>query len=154
MKRHYQDTPFQPGTLSWQSVLSLAVFCHSRVGREVPQAQSTVRLRLKQKTDPVLLPWKRAVPKAQSLLLTDMIQEILGTSKCRMSCNLVLESLGQPMINRFVDFSLFTLIVFAMGPVSYTQGFAVGFALPAALHRMYLASYPRLVLAKGIWLAC
>ncbi|XP_037265620.1 sorting nexin-19 isoform X1 [Falco rusticolus] len=38
----------------------------------------------------------------QSLMgiLPNAIQEILGTSKCRMSWNLVLESLGQPVINR------------------------------------------------------
>ncbi|NWS15785.1 SNX19 protein, partial [Pachyramphus minor] len=44
----------------------------------------------------------------QSLMgiLNNIIQEILGTSKCRMSWNLVLESLSQPVINRYVDFSL------------------------------------------------
>ncbi|XP_075630955.1 sorting nexin-19 isoform X3 [Balearica regulorum gibbericeps] len=38
----------------------------------------------------------------QSLMgiLPNVIQEILGTSKCRMSWSLVLESLGQPVINR------------------------------------------------------
>ncbi|NXW79033.1 SNX19 protein, partial [Hirundo rustica] len=40
----------------------------------------------------------------QSLMgiLPNMIQEILGTSKCRMSWSLVLESLSQPVINRYV----------------------------------------------------
>ncbi|NWI39402.1 SNX19 protein, partial [Picathartes gymnocephalus] len=40
----------------------------------------------------------------QSLMgiLPNVIQEILGTSKCRMSWNLVLESLSQPVINRYV----------------------------------------------------
>ncbi|NXR40149.1 SNX19 protein, partial [Zosterops hypoxanthus] len=39
----------------------------------------------------------------QSLMgiLPNIIQEILGTSKCRMSWNLVLESLSQPVINRY-----------------------------------------------------
>lgn len=30
------------------------------------------------------------------------------------------------------DYSLFALIAFAMGPVSYAQGFAVRFTLPAS----------------------
>lgn len=63
--------------------------------------------------------WKYAAPKALSPTFTDVIQEILGTSKCRMSWNLVLESLSQPVINRYV-------IVFLalLGPESCAQGFA------------------------------
>lgn len=77
-----------------------------------------------------------------SLTLTDVIQEILGTSKCRMSWSVVLESLGQPVINRYVDYSPLTLMAFALGLVSYAQGFAVRFTLPASWPRMYLANFP------------
>ncbi|NXC61990.1 SNX19 protein, partial [Aleadryas rufinucha] len=47
----------------------------------------------------------------QSLMgiLPNVIQEILGTSKCRMSWNLVLESLSQPVINRY-GIVIFTLV--------------------------------------------
>ncbi|NXY05726.1 SNX19 protein, partial [Pteruthius melanotis] len=47
----------------------------------------------------------------QSLMgiLPHVIQEILGTSKCRMSWNLVLESLSQPVINRY-GVVFFTLV--------------------------------------------
>ncbi|XP_009489446.2 sorting nexin-19 [Pelecanus crispus] len=49
----------------------------------------------------------------QSLMgiLPNMIQEILGTSKCRMSWNLVLESLGQPVINRHLVFCLLDILL-------------------------------------------
>ncbi|NXQ82542.1 SNX19 protein, partial [Nyctibius grandis] len=49
----------------------------------------------------------------QSLMgiLPDVIQEILGTSKCRMSWNLVLESLGQPVINRHLVFCLLDILL-------------------------------------------
>ena len=148
--------PFQAGILFWHSVLSLAVFSHGNVGHEMPQAQSTVTnfdLVPSRRPDPVLLLWKCVVPKALSLMLTDVIQEILGTTKCRMSWNLVLESLGRPVINRYMDYSLIILIAFAVGPVSYCQGFAMRFTLPASWHRTYLANYHRLILSKGIWLA-
>ncbi|KAM8795517.1 sorting nexin-19 [Eudromia elegans] len=57
---------------------------------------------------------KEAAEQAlQSLmaLLPDMIQEILGTSKCRLSWNLVLESLGQPIINRHLVFCLLDILL-------------------------------------------
>ncbi|NXD11042.1 SNX19 protein, partial [Nothocercus nigrocapillus] len=44
-------------------------------------------------------------------LLPDVIQEILGTSKCRLSWNLVLESLGQPIINRHLVFCLLDIVL-------------------------------------------
>ncbi|NWR62549.1 SNX19 protein, partial [Bucorvus abyssinicus] len=44
-------------------------------------------------------------------ILPNVIQEILGTSKCRMSCNLVLESLGQPVINRHLVFCLLDILL-------------------------------------------
>ncbi|XP_074018457.1 sorting nexin-19 isoform X1 [Numenius arquata] len=49
----------------------------------------------------------------QSLMgiLPNVIQEILGTSKCRMSWKLVLESLGQPVINRHLVFCLLDLLL-------------------------------------------
>ncbi|NXW64740.1 SNX19 protein, partial [Eurystomus gularis] len=49
----------------------------------------------------------------QSLMgiLPNVIQEILGTSKCRMSWNLVLESLGQPVINRHLVFCLLDILL-------------------------------------------
>ncbi|KFW66080.1 Sorting nexin-19, partial [Pygoscelis adeliae] len=49
----------------------------------------------------------------QSLMgiLPNVIQEILGTSKCRMSWNLVLESLGQPVINRHLVFCLLDVLL-------------------------------------------
>lgn len=42
-----------------------------------------------------------------------------------MSWNVVLESLSQPVINRYVDYGLFTLIVFVIGVVNSTQGFTM-----------------------------
>ncbi|NWX87793.1 SNX19 protein, partial [Nothoprocta pentlandii] len=57
---------------------------------------------------------KEAAEQAlQSLmgLLPDVIQEILGTSKCRLSWNLVLESLGQPIINRHLVFCLLDIVL-------------------------------------------
>ncbi|KAM9175395.1 sorting nexin-19 [Mergus octosetaceus] len=49
----------------------------------------------------------------QSLMgiLPDVIQEILGTSKCRMSWNLVLESLAHPVINRHLVFCLLDILL-------------------------------------------
>ncbi|XP_074972586.1 sorting nexin-19 isoform X1 [Phalacrocorax aristotelis] len=49
----------------------------------------------------------------QSLMeiLPNVIQEILGTSKCRMSWKLVLESLGQPVINRHLVFCLLDILL-------------------------------------------
>ncbi|NXO02247.1 SNX19 protein, partial [Rhinopomastus cyanomelas] len=49
----------------------------------------------------------------QSLMgiLPNVIQEILGTSKCQMSWNLVLESLGQPVINRHLVFCLLDILL-------------------------------------------
>uniref|UniRef100_A0A8B9MJ69 Sorting nexin-19 n=1 Tax=Accipiter nisus TaxID=211598 RepID=A0A8B9MJ69_9AVES len=49
----------------------------------------------------------------QSLMgiLPYVIQEILGTSKCRMSWNLVLESLGRPVINRHLVFCLLDILL-------------------------------------------
>ncbi|XP_074783483.1 sorting nexin-19 [Athene noctua] len=49
----------------------------------------------------------------QSLMgiLPNVIQEILGTSKCRMSWNLVLESLAQPVINRHLVFCLLDILL-------------------------------------------
>ncbi|NXX22653.1 SNX19 protein, partial [Podargus strigoides] len=44
-------------------------------------------------------------------LLPSVIQEILGTSKCQMSWNLVLESLGQPVINRHLVFCLLDILL-------------------------------------------
>ncbi|XP_010177758.1 PREDICTED: sorting nexin-19, partial [Mesitornis unicolor] len=44
-------------------------------------------------------------------LLPNVIQEILGASKCRMSWNLVLESLGQPVINRHLVFCLLDILL-------------------------------------------
>lgn len=40
----------------------------------------------------------------------------------------MLESLGQPAINRYLDYRLFTLITFAMGPVATLR------ALPGDSH--------------------
>ncbi|NXP00152.1 SNX19 protein, partial [Certhia brachydactyla] len=49
----------------------------------------------------------------QSLMgiLPNVIQEILGPSKCRMSWNLVLESLSQPVINRHLVFCLLDILL-------------------------------------------
>ncbi|KAM6295734.1 sorting nexin-19 [Aegotheles albertisi] len=49
----------------------------------------------------------------QSLMgiLPNVIQEILGTSKCQMSWNLVLESVGQPVINRHLVFCLLDILL-------------------------------------------
>ncbi|XP_030361293.1 sorting nexin-19 isoform X1 [Strigops habroptila] len=49
----------------------------------------------------------------QSLMgiLPNVIQEILGTSKCRMSWNVVLESLSQPVINRHLVFCLLDILL-------------------------------------------
>uniref|UniRef100_A0A8C5TKV5 Sorting nexin-19 n=1 Tax=Malurus cyaneus samueli TaxID=2593467 RepID=A0A8C5TKV5_9PASS len=49
----------------------------------------------------------------QSLMgiLPSVIQEILGTSKCQMSWNLVLESLSQPVINRHLVFCLLDILL-------------------------------------------
>ncbi|XP_026719538.1 sorting nexin-19 [Athene cunicularia] len=49
----------------------------------------------------------------QSLMgiLPNVVQEILGTSKCRMSWNLVLESLAQPVINRHLVFCLLDILL-------------------------------------------
>ncbi|NXG18549.1 SNX19 protein, partial [Grallaria varia] len=49
----------------------------------------------------------------QSLMgiLPSVIQEILGTSKCRMSWNVVLESLSQPVINRHLVFCLLDILL-------------------------------------------
>nr|XP_002193023.4 sorting nexin-19 [Taeniopygia guttata] len=49
----------------------------------------------------------------QSLMgiLPSVIQEILGTSKCRMSWALVLESLSQPVINRHLVFCLLDILL-------------------------------------------
>ncbi|NWI26367.1 SNX19 protein, partial [Sula dactylatra] len=49
----------------------------------------------------------------QSLMeiLPNVIQEILGTSKCQMSWKLVLESLGQPVINRHLVFCLLDILL-------------------------------------------
>ncbi|KAM9269275.1 sorting nexin-19 [Morus bassanus] len=49
----------------------------------------------------------------QSLMdiLPNVIQEILGTSKCRMSWKLILESLGQPVINRHLVFCLLDILL-------------------------------------------
>ncbi|NXL43742.1 SNX19 protein, partial [Podilymbus podiceps] len=44
-------------------------------------------------------------------ILPNAIQEILGTGKCRMSWNLVLESLGQPVINRHLVFCLLDILL-------------------------------------------
>ncbi|NXI42697.1 SNX19 protein, partial [Galbula dea] len=44
-------------------------------------------------------------------ILPNMIQEILGTSKCQMSWSLVLESLGQPVINRHLVFCLLDILL-------------------------------------------
>ncbi|NXJ69850.1 SNX19 protein, partial [Rostratula benghalensis] len=49
----------------------------------------------------------------QSLMgiLPNVIQEILGTSKCQMSWKLVLDSLGQPVINRHLVFCLLDVLL-------------------------------------------
>ncbi|NWI58338.1 SNX19 protein, partial [Calyptomena viridis] len=49
----------------------------------------------------------------QSLMgiLPNVIQEILGTNKCRMSWKLVLESLSQPVINRHLVFCLLDILL-------------------------------------------
>nr|XP_021153774.1 sorting nexin-19 isoform X1 [Columba livia] len=49
----------------------------------------------------------------QSLMgiLPNVIQEILGTSQCQMSWNLVLESLGHPAINRHLVFCLLDILL-------------------------------------------
>uniref|UniRef100_U3JSJ7 PX domain-containing protein n=2 Tax=Ficedula albicollis TaxID=59894 RepID=U3JSJ7_FICAL len=49
----------------------------------------------------------------QSLMgiLPNVIQEILGSSKCQMSWNLVLESLSQPVINRHLVFCLLDILL-------------------------------------------
>ncbi|KAM6238206.1 sorting nexin-19 [Porphyrio hochstetteri] len=49
----------------------------------------------------------------QSLMgiLPNVIQEILGTTKCQMSWNLVLESLGQPVINRHLVFCFLDILL-------------------------------------------
>lgn len=48
--------------------------------------------------------------------------------------------------------SLRTSAACAVGPVSYAQGSAVSFTLPASWHRAYLANLARLcMLSKGIW---
>ncbi|NWT03675.1 SNX19 protein, partial [Mionectes macconnelli] len=49
----------------------------------------------------------------QSLMgiLPNVIQEILGTNKCQMSWNLVLESLSQPVINRHLVFCLLDILL-------------------------------------------
>ncbi|XP_010011313.1 PREDICTED: sorting nexin-19, partial [Nestor notabilis] len=49
----------------------------------------------------------------QSLMgiLPNVIQEILGTSKCRMSWNVVLESLSQPVINKHLVFCLLDILL-------------------------------------------
>ncbi|NXP49018.1 SNX19 protein, partial [Heliornis fulica] len=49
----------------------------------------------------------------QSLMgiLPNIIQEILGAAKCRMSWNLVLESLGQSMINRHLIYCLLDILL-------------------------------------------
>ncbi|NXF71010.1 SNX19 protein, partial [Sclerurus mexicanus] len=49
----------------------------------------------------------------QSLMgiLPNVIQEILGTSKCRMSWKLVLESLSQPVINKHLVFCLLDILL-------------------------------------------
>lgn len=49
----------------------------------------------------------------QSLMgvLPDIIVEILGANKCRLSWNLVLESLQQPLINRHLIYSLWDIIL-------------------------------------------
>ncbi|XP_054032050.1 sorting nexin-19 [Dryobates pubescens] len=49
----------------------------------------------------------------QSLMgiLPNVIQEVLGTSKCQMSWKLVLESLGQPVINRHLVFCLLDIVL-------------------------------------------
>ncbi|XP_027763153.1 sorting nexin-19 isoform X2 [Empidonax traillii] len=49
----------------------------------------------------------------QSLMgiLPNVIQEILGTSKCQMSWNLVLESLSQPVINKHLVFCLLDILL-------------------------------------------
>ncbi|NXD84354.1 SNX19 protein, partial [Halcyon senegalensis] len=49
----------------------------------------------------------------QSLMgiIPNMIQEILGSGKCRMSWELVLESLGQPVINRHLVFCLLDVLL-------------------------------------------
>ncbi|NXU95708.1 SNX19 protein, partial [Cettia cetti] len=44
-------------------------------------------------------------------LLPNVIQEILGSSKCRMSWSLVLESLSQPVINRHLVFCLLDILL-------------------------------------------
>ncbi|NXP23465.1 SNX19 protein, partial [Scytalopus superciliaris] len=44
-------------------------------------------------------------------LLPNVIQEILGTSKCRMSWKLVLESLSQPVINKHLVFCLLDILL-------------------------------------------
>ncbi|NXC43005.1 SNX19 protein, partial [Penelope pileata] len=49
----------------------------------------------------------------QSLMgiLPNVIQQILGTNKCRMSWSLVLESLGHPVINRHLVFCLLDILL-------------------------------------------
>lgn len=49
----------------------------------------------------------------QSLMgiLPNVVQEILGTDKCRMSWSLVLESLGHPVINRHLVFCLLDVLL-------------------------------------------
>ncbi|NXJ07912.1 SNX19 protein, partial [Odontophorus gujanensis] len=49
----------------------------------------------------------------QSLMgiLPNVVQEILGTDKCRMSWSLVLESLGHPVINRHLVFCLLDILL-------------------------------------------
>ncbi|NXX63348.1 SNX19 protein, partial [Scopus umbretta] len=44
-------------------------------------------------------------------ILPNVIQEILGSSKCQMSWNLVLESLSQPVINRHLVFCLLDILL-------------------------------------------
>ncbi|NXG35367.1 SNX19 protein, partial [Dromaius novaehollandiae] len=54
---------------------------------------------------------EQALQSLMGLLPGKLIQEILGTSKCRLSWNLVLESLGQPVINRHLVFCLLDILL-------------------------------------------
>ncbi|KAB0364653.1 hypothetical protein FD754_008809 [Muntiacus muntjak] len=65
---------------------------------------------------PVRTPEQKAAAEKQALqslmgVLPDVIVEILGENKCRLSWSLVLESLHQPLINRHLIYCLWDIIL-------------------------------------------
>ncbi|XP_055250043.1 sorting nexin-19-like [Moschus berezovskii] len=65
---------------------------------------------------PVRTPEQKAAAEKQALqslmgVLPDVIVEILGENKCRLSWSLVLESLQQPLINRHLIYCLWDIIL-------------------------------------------